>query len=190
MDPRIARSHKAVMEAATALLVEGGPDALTVDAVVARSGVAKTTVYRHWATRDDLVADVFRECAPRIEAPADSLDFETALYELTRRLVVASGDPQWRRIIPALLLLRIRHSDVARIDEQLAAEQREMFVSVLSRGVEEGVLDRDALEDVDRSLALLVGPILMAALLDFAPLDAEFADQVTAQFLSASRQRV
>lgn len=54
MDARVARTHAAVMQAATDLLVEGGPNAMTVDAVVARSGVAKSTVYRHWATRDDL----------------------------------------------------------------------------------------------------------------------------------------
>ena len=38
MDARVARTHAAVMQAATDLLVEGGPNAMTVDAVVARSG--------------------------------------------------------------------------------------------------------------------------------------------------------
>ena len=56
MDARIERTQNAVMAAAADLVVEQGPAGLTVDAVVARSGVAKSTVYRHWATRDELVA--------------------------------------------------------------------------------------------------------------------------------------
>lgn len=51
MSTRVERTHTAVMEAATALLLEGGPTAITIDGVVARSGVAKSTVYRHWTTR-------------------------------------------------------------------------------------------------------------------------------------------
>lgn len=190
MDPRIARSHASVLQAATALLVEGGPDALTVDGVVARSGVAKSTVYRHWATRDDLVADVIRECAPHVEPLPEGLAFEAALQELTRRLVAAMGDPKWRRMIPALLLLRLQHSDVAQIDEQLKDDQHDLFATVLRLGVDEGRLDSGVLEDVDRVMALLVGPVLMAALVDSAPLNDEFADEVAGQFLAASRQRV
>ena len=72
MDPRIARTQKAVIDAATDLLVEGGPAALTMDAVVARSGVAKSTLYRHWETRDALVA---------------------AMVRLTRGLIATVGPP-------------------------------------------------------------------------------------------------
>src|SRR4029077_11891972 len=45
-NPRIARTRERVIRSATDLLVEGGPWAVTVDAVVARSGVAKSTIYR------------------------------------------------------------------------------------------------------------------------------------------------
>ena len=55
MDPRVARSRASLLEAATDLLVDGGPRAVTVDAVSERSGVAKSTLYRHFPSRDDLV---------------------------------------------------------------------------------------------------------------------------------------
>src|ERR1700712_5954041 len=86
MNTRVARTHAAVMDAAIELLLEGGPDALTVDGVVARSGVAKSTVYRHWATRDELVADVFEHLAPKLDPPDPSLEFEDALRALVQRL--------------------------------------------------------------------------------------------------------
>ena len=62
-DPRVARSRAAVISAATELLVDAGPNAVTIDAIVARSGVAKSTIYRHWASRDDVLLDVMEVCA-------------------------------------------------------------------------------------------------------------------------------
>ena len=64
LDARVARSRAAVLRAATDLLVEGGPSAVTIDAIVVRSGVAKSTIYRHWASRDDVLLDVMESCAP------------------------------------------------------------------------------------------------------------------------------
>jgi TetR/AcrR family transcriptional regulator, regulator of autoinduction and epiphytic fitness len=46
-DPRVERSRTAVLDAAAGLLLEGGVPALTVEAVVERSGVARSTIYRH-----------------------------------------------------------------------------------------------------------------------------------------------
>ena len=80
MDARVARTRETVMQAAMELLVEGGPGGLTVDAVVARSGVAKSTVYRHWADRDALVADVFNVCAPQMVEPDPDLPRPPELY--------------------------------------------------------------------------------------------------------------
>ena len=74
--PACARSRAAVVRAATDLLVEGGPSAVTIDAIVARSGVAKSTIYRHWASRDDVLLDVIESCAPVLPRPDPDLDVE------------------------------------------------------------------------------------------------------------------
>src|SRR2546429_7561340 len=49
-DPRVVRTKAAVLDAATTLLAEGA-STFTIEAVSARSGVAKTTIYPHWAFR-------------------------------------------------------------------------------------------------------------------------------------------
>ncbi|KUO09412.1 TetR/AcrR family transcriptional regulator [Streptomyces sp. DSM 15324] len=48
-DPRQVRSRAAMVTAATALLTEGGLEAVTHQAVAAHAGVGRATVYRHWA---------------------------------------------------------------------------------------------------------------------------------------------
>ncbi len=187
VDPRIAKTHAAVMTAATDLLVEGGPEALTVDGVVARSGVAKSTVYRHWATRDDLVAAVFDACAPDLAAPDPSLSGPDALRVLTRQLAENLGDPRWRRLLPALLLLKLQHAPVADIEDDLADRQQELAESLLRQCVDEGALDPSVLHDLDASVALLAGPLMLAGLFETVTLDDAFADRVTDQFLRAHR---
>src|SRR5438874_454886 len=58
VDPRVTRSRAAILSAAADELVDRGFASFTMDGVVARSGVAKTTVYRHRRSRGDLLPDV------------------------------------------------------------------------------------------------------------------------------------
>ncbi|MBN2623081.1 MAG: helix-turn-helix transcriptional regulator, partial [Acidimicrobiales bacterium] len=51
VDPRIERSREQILAAAIDLLREVGYGGLTIEAVAARSGVAKSTIYRHWSSK-------------------------------------------------------------------------------------------------------------------------------------------
>lgn len=187
MDARVARTHAAVMEAATDLLVEGGPNALTVDAVVARSGVAKSTVYRHWATRDELVHDVFHTCAPELAMPSPDAPFRDALRTIAHSLVEMLDDPRWKRLMPALLLLKAEVEPMAELEHEMKEQQHDVFTAVLRKGVDEGLVRPDVLDDIDETVTLLAGPIVMAGLADTAPLTKDFADRAVEQFLLANR---
>src|SRR5439155_5233477 len=59
-DPRIERSRRVILEAALEELGVVGYGALTIEAVAARAGVGKSTIYRHWSGKLDLVEDAFR----------------------------------------------------------------------------------------------------------------------------------
>lgn len=187
MDPRIARTRQAVLDTATDLLVEGGPSALTMDAVVARSGVAKSTLYRHWPTRDALVATVFDHCVPDLELPTDDVTCEEGLRVLVRGLARSLADEHWSRLAPALMLLSREHAELASLDSEMKRRQHEMTERILRTGVAEGVLDPAVLDDVARSIALVAGPVIFAGLTGMAEVDDELADQCVAQFLAGQR---
>ena len=57
--PRSARSHAATLAAAYALLIERGYAAMSIEAVAARAGVGKATIYRGWPSRAALALDAF-----------------------------------------------------------------------------------------------------------------------------------
>jgi AcrR family transcriptional regulator len=80
MDKRVERSRNLVLDAGTALLADEGYSAFTVDAIVTRTGVAKTTIYRHWATRSDLLAAVMERMAQQFP-PADTGSVRADLLE-------------------------------------------------------------------------------------------------------------
>jgi AcrR family transcriptional regulator len=187
MDARVARTRDAVMQAATELLVEQGPGALTVDAVVARSGVAKSTLYRHWADRDALVADVFDTCAPHLVEPPSDLAFEPALRQLVLSTLTYMTDERWKRLVPALLLLKTEKAAIAALDDKMNRDQADVIGQVLQRGIDEGILRPEVGDDLDMSVTLLVGPILMAGLLGKVAVDEVLADRAVDQFLAANR---
>ena len=58
-DPRPARSRARLLDAAAALLRSGGPSAVTIDAVTRSANVARATLYRHFASANDLLAAAF-----------------------------------------------------------------------------------------------------------------------------------
>jgi AcrR family transcriptional regulator len=60
--PRDPQRRRAILDAAMALIAEVGYDRMTVDAIAARSGVSKPTLYRRWPHgKPELVADAIRE---------------------------------------------------------------------------------------------------------------------------------
>src|SRR6266508_2587728 len=141
---RVARSRAAVLEAGVELLVERGPHAVTVEAVSQRSGVAKTTIYRQWDSRDDLVVDVIGEVARSVPAPPPDMPFEPALRMLMRASCDQARDNRLRRAFPALLLARAQgQPELDRLRSEAQDEQQARLEDLLRRGVAEGNLGPD-----------------------------------------------
>ena len=59
--PRSVESHQAILEAALKLLAEEGMQGTSIEAIAAQAGVGKSTIYRRWSTKDDLIADALGE---------------------------------------------------------------------------------------------------------------------------------
>src|SRR4029453_14500341 len=71
VDPRVERSRRVILGAVLDELGEVGYGALTIEAVAARAGVGKSTIYRHWPGKLELVEDAFRTLKAPVEIPED-----------------------------------------------------------------------------------------------------------------------
>jgi AcrR family transcriptional regulator len=183
LDPRVARSRDAVLNAARELLVESGPAAVTVDAVVARSGVAKSTIYRHWESRDDLLVSVMECAAPTLEPPPAELGFEASIRHLVHGVGSVFADPDWARMLPALMMLKHHEDGLAHLEDELHQRQIDVLHEVLARGVREGRMPPDY--DVDEVSGQLIGPMFFAVVTGSQAVDTAFCDRVVDRFLRA-----
>src|SRR5499433_4567926 len=87
-DARLERSKQAILDATLQLLAEGDVGSLTVEAVAARSGVAKTTIYRRGRDKWELALDaVMIDELPRFDEPVDVGNTRTELLTFVNSVV-------------------------------------------------------------------------------------------------------
>ena len=169
--PRSEVSRSAVLNAAFALLAERGFEAMSVEAVAARAGVGKATVYRWWKTRAEIAVDAFLE-ATRDELAMPNTgsareDFRLQISQLAALLRGPRG-----HALAAML-------GGARSDAELAKALRERWLGVRrqwgAQRMARAIADGEALPGVElgAALSLLYGPIYTPLLFGDDPPDAE-----------------
>jgi AcrR family transcriptional regulator len=99
---RTAHTRERVLDAVTSLLLDGGYDALTVDAVAERSGVHRTTVYRRWRDTGTLLSDALDAARGQAWEPPDTGSLAGDLVEINRQIVAAlTEEPSITRALVA-----------------------------------------------------------------------------------------
>lgn len=115
--PRDPGLDLAIRSAALDLLAEGGLEACALDAVARRAGVGKATIYRRWASKDELVVDVLRS-APISTAPLDTDWADTDLVSGARTLLlglVATLDTPMSRATRQLMPYLATHPELVEV---------------------------------------------------------------------------
>ncbi|MEM1333611.1 MAG: TetR/AcrR family transcriptional regulator [Actinomycetota bacterium] len=177
---RAARVRRAVLDATSALLLEVGYDELAIDEVARRAGVHKTTVYRRWPSKPDLVADAVADTATAAIPVPDTGTLAGDLAELASSVAAAIATEsaahaaRTRGIIAA-----------AASSEQLAASVRAYWLDrltvcapIVERAIERGELPRRA--DPIVVIEAAVAPLWLRLLVTGEPIDADFVAAVAA----------
>ncbi|MBV8883599.1 MAG: TetR/AcrR family transcriptional regulator [Chroococcidiopsidaceae cyanobacterium CP_BM_RX_35] len=67
--PRSVQSHRAILQATVELLAEVGFERISIDAIATRAGVGKTTIYRRYKAKAELVADAIENLREEVVIP-------------------------------------------------------------------------------------------------------------------------
>ena len=159
-----------------------------MERVAAESGVAKTTLYRRWATRAALCMELYLEVASReLQAP-DTGDVASDLRRIVNMVVhlqtrTVAGPAFLGVIADALANPEASSASVAKFAER----RREVTRRVLDRGIARGEIRRGT--DVDLVIDALGGATTFRLLQGHAPLSRKFADGVVELVLSGCRAR-
>jgi AcrR family transcriptional regulator len=160
--PRSPATDQAILDAAVDLLTEQGFLALTVEAVAARAGVAKTTVYRRWPSKNELVMDAVG-CikGPQAEPPGESVRDDLLFMLIRMRDAWFKG--RLGRLMGRLAADGIERPDLYREGRaRFVAPRHAVMRRIIKRGIAEGSIRDDA--DPEWVIAMLVAPIISATL--------------------------
>jgi AcrR family transcriptional regulator len=154
--PRDPSRDAVLLEATLALLADEGYARLTMEAVAARAGVGKATLYRRWSSKAQLVVDAVASLSEPPERLAEEgvRDQLVAMLEAVRRKQGSRAG----QIFPRLVGEAVDHPELMhRFREQVLEPRRQRFRTVLQQAVEQGLVGADV--DLDHAVDLLVGPM-------------------------------
>ena len=175
--PRRVSAGEAILEATLALLAERGFQATTIEAIADRAGVGRNTIYRRWASKEELIADALHELTSDLDVD-DAGDLHSRLLERIRDLVRVFSDPLFGSILPVVLGELQRNPAFARVyAERVVQPRRQALVDLLTEARERGELRGDA--DVEHVADLLGGPPFLRLLpLGLPPVGERYAEEL------------
>src|SRR5437879_2368994 len=165
---RSARVRQAVLDAAFAELGEKGYGGLSIEAVALRSAVAKTTVYRRWPTRDELVADALDSRSDRYEPVPDTGSLRGDLKEFCEGVRAKLTSNHGKAMLKSLVAAVDQSPEIIETVERFWRERRDVGGQLIDRWIRRGILRPET--DADLLVELILAPIYLRVLLPRGPL--------------------
>src|SRR5215471_10076320 len=185
-NPRAERSRQAILDATLQLLAEDADvGSLTVEAVAARSGVAKTTIYRRWRDKWQLALDaVMIDMLPGFADPVDVGDTRKELITFLQGAIKNLTSPPSGPAMQALASQIATDPELGRVyRDQVVQPRREQLRPVIERGIARGDLRPDT--DVRLVHELLLGPVFYRLLFSGGPIDRKLSTRLADAILHA-----
>lgn len=184
MNPQVARSRAAAMKAAGELLLAEGWDAVTHVSVSERSGVGRTTLYRHWPTVEQLLYEVLlTDCT--VSHPTPTGETRADLIEELDGFRVQLHSPMVERPMLAIMDRASINDDFARLCSDLHEACALATAKIIRAAQDKGELDSHL--DVSYADAQLAGPLMYQRLLGRKTLTRDFIEDLVDDFLRTHR---
>ena len=175
--PRSDRARKAILKAAAELLLAPDGDAVSVDAVAAKAGVSKATIYRWWRSKQSLTLDALYDEWATAPPVRDTGTIRGDLLALLRPWVRVVTQRSYARVLARLITETQTDPDFAEeYQARFLQPRRDAGRAVFARAIERGEIPPDT--DVEVALDLLYGPLYHRLLHGHARLNDRFVRQV------------
>jgi AcrR family transcriptional regulator len=186
--PRSTAAEQSIIAATRDLLAEVGVHGLTVEGVAARAGVAKTTIYRRWRSKDELAMAVLLDMVRTVVAVPDLHDTRQELVAFVQGAVNVLGTTLMGKVMQGLVSELATNPELARAFRERVVALR---VAEVSRLVERGIGRGDIRAGVDVDLVheMLFGPVYYRLFLSGAPLEDGLAERIVAALLPGLQER-
>jgi AcrR family transcriptional regulator len=185
--PRSAAADTAILEATRAALVELGWSKLSMGDVAARAGVAKTTLYRRWAGKNELVVDAVAVLFDELELP-DRGSLAADVEGVVRQFATLLERPEAKTALMAVVAESTRDEPLReRIRASIVDRQKRLVLEGRARAQARGELpvpaDDAAGAADDLVFDVIAGTVVHRALVSGQPVDGEWIRRFTALLL-------
>lgn len=183
--PRDSRTDRRVLDVAAAALAEGGYQAMSMGGVAAQAGVAKTTIYRRWPSKDHLVASLITKMLADVPLP-DTGGLDKDLTALVTDITTAlEALPGARGLVAELVAAAARHPDLGETIRAMWRSRRQGTFQLLRGAIRRGELRADT--DLELLVDQLVAPLYYRLLITGDPISPAYAATVVKATLRAVR---
>ncbi len=153
-EEKCSRRQHSILQAVSDALAEGEYHQLTIEDVAARAGVGKSTIYRWWKHKSELVLDAFKQRTAGVFELDASQSLRSNLVQQLTLLVQALNHPVGR----ALLVVMVNHRELASdFFPQYLLPRRKQTHQLIQQAIQRGELRADY--PFDLMLDTLYGPI-------------------------------
>lgn len=153
-----------------------GYSAFGLDGVARRAGVHKTTIYRRWGTRDDLILDAVSELGLEPVQIPNTGSLRDDLIAYAGAIATSVVKPPNEAIVRTFVGEAVRNPELAEVGRQYWATRFALAGVIVSRAVERGELP--AATDPERVIELVLGPLYLRLLVTGSPLDHEYVEDL------------
>jgi AcrR family transcriptional regulator len=161
--PRSEDARRRLITAALEIVATEGVGAVTADAVARRSGVAKTTLYRHFGSTDGLVFATVDESVTA-QVPPDTGTLRGDLESIHRRYLDVAASRRSRELFAWMVAKSIESAEHRELFRRARVQPRGPTTVALQRAIARGEVDADI--DVDMAMHMIQGPLISQRIVD------------------------
>lgn len=176
-------AHAEALKAAVQILEESGYAAVTIEGVATRSGVAKSTLYRWWSNKADLVMEAYTQLTESRMPTPDTGRVKTDLTEFVTALYQVAAHPTRTEALKGLMAQAQLDPTFAKAFRTWIDTRRALLTAIFTRATTRGELPKDI--DVDHAVDLIFGPFWYRLLIGHAPISPADAESHIRQLLRA-----
>lgn len=184
---RSERVRRLVLATTADLVAEVGVERTSIDEVSSRSGVAKSTIYRHFASKQALVVEAVHSCTS-IPVVTDTGSLRDDLISCFSGMTKASYEGRLGDMMLSLMDAAQRDPELGRLVRAQADQRRRFATGVIERAIARGELADDV--DVDLLVTMLSGPLVYTKLVRRQRVTEELVASVVDNVLAAYRTRL
>ncbi len=180
--PRREGVDEAVVAAAARLVGEVGMAGISMDLVAQRAGVSKATIYRRWASKEELVIEVMRRFVEPTAAP-DTGSVAEDVRQFAVALAQRFAHQRKSDVLPHLVAAACYDESLRAALDHYSRSRQSTIREILRRGVRRGELPADY--DIDVAVDMLLGAFLYRRLMSGGSLSADVAARISAILVPA-----